>query len=114
MKKYNQITTLKGEKKMKKIIKSVKKIISTISLAVLLTPSMVYANTSTQQLDTLIEQNIVPWVQKGGMVIGFVGALMFAAGWRNDDADSKSRGINTLISGFMIAGIATAYKSFVS
>lgn len=94
-------------------IKTNKKI-TALSLILTLLPSKVLAATNVAALDNLITQQIVPWVQRGGMVIAFVGALMFAAGWRNDDADSKARGVNTLISGFMIAGIASAYTAFIS
>lgn len=94
-------------------IKTNKKI-TALFLILTLLPSKVLAATNVAALDNLITQQIVPWVQRGGMVIAFVGALMFAAGWRNDDADSKARGVNTLISGFMIAGIASAYTAFIS
>jgi len=105
---------------MKKFIAKVRKdekakrILSMVMLVFLLIPSMVYASAGTEKLDNLVEQQIVPWVQKAGFLIAFVGGIMFAAGWRNDDADSKARGINTLISGFMIAGIATGYRVFVA
>lgn len=68
----------------------------------------------TKKIDDLIKEVIVPWVQKIGLVIGFIGGIMFALGWRNDDADSKSRGLQTMISGFMVAGVATSYDLFVS
>lgn len=81
-----------------------------------LLPTAVYASggsgADTTKIDTIINDVIVPWVQKLGLVIGFVGAIMFALGWRNDDADSKSRGIQTLISGFMAWGVASMYSSF--
>lgn len=99
---------------MKKKIKKLREKILLLTLSITLIPTTVFANPNVAALDNLITQQIVPWVQRGGMVIAFVGGLMFAAGWRNDDADSKARGVNTLISGFMIAGIATAYTAFVS
>ncbi len=98
------------KRKMEKTIKKVSYL--TLSLTLTLIPNVAFG-ADTSKLDNLINTQIVPWVQKGGLVIAFVGALMFAAGWRNDDADSKARGVNTLISGFMIAGIATAYSAFV-
>lgn len=93
--------------------KNILKKISILTLVFGLLSTKVFAAPNVAALDNLITEQIVPWVQRGGMVIAFVGGLMFAAGWRNDDADSKARGVNTLISGFMIAGVATAYTAFV-
>ena len=96
---------------MKREMKKISRRVSTLALSLSLLPTVAFG-ADTAKLDNLVNTQIVPWVQKGGMVIAFVGGLMFAAGWRNDDADSKARGVNTLISGFMIAGVATAYSAF--
>lgn len=56
---------------------------------------------------------LVPWIQKLGGVVMFVGGIMFALGTKNDDADSKTRGVNTLIAGAMVIGVATAYPVFL-
>lgn len=49
---------------------------------------------------------IAGWVNKFGFAIAFVGAVMFAMGFRNDDAEGKTRGLRTLIAGFIVAAVA--------
>lgn len=81
------------------------------TVVILSTRTVSAGSADTTKIDTVVTTIIVPWVEKIGLVIAFVGAIMFAAGWRNDDADSKSRGLQTLVSGFMMAGVAKAYDT---
>ena len=50
------------------------------------------------------------WVTRLGMVIMFIGGVMFALGWKQEDASQKSTGINTIIAG----AIATALGGMVA
>lgn len=52
---------------------------------------------------------IAGWINKFGFAIAFVGAVMFAMGFRNDDAEGKTRGLRTLISGFIVAAVAMKF-----
>lgn len=91
-----------------------KAIIQTFIMAsIIVIPNLAFANANTAPLDNIITTIVVPWVQRLGMVIAFIGAIMFALGWRNDDADSKARGISTLVSGFMASGVAGLYSQFI-
>ena len=45
------------------------------------------------------------WVNKFGAVLAFVGALMLAMGFRNNDAEGKTQGIRVLITGVMVLAI---------
>lgn len=56
---------------------------------------------------------LVPWVGRLGGAITFIGAIMFALGFKDDDAESKSRGLKTLIAGCMIIGIALSSSIFL-
>lgn len=49
---------------------------------------------------------IAGWVNKFGFAIAFIGAIMFAMGFRNDDAEGKTRGLRALISGLIVAAVA--------
>lgn len=55
---------------------------------------------------------IAKWVTRLGGVVIFVGGIMFALGWKSDDADQKSRGIQTMIAGAMVAAIAGITGTF--
>lgn len=55
---------------------------------------------------------LATWIGRIGLVIGFVGAIQFAMGIKDSDADSKSKGLMTLASGFVVFGICTAYDAF--
>jgi len=52
------------------------------------------------------------WVTRLGMVIMFAGAVMFALGWKSDDAEGKSRGIGTIISGAIVTAVAALTPTF--
>ena len=46
------------------------------------------------------------------LVILFVGGVMFGLGWKNDDADGKTRGINTIIAGAIVVAVAGLSSQF--
>lgn len=55
---------------------------------------------------------IVDWVARIGLVIGFIGAVQFAMGFKDDSADGKTRGLMCLASGFIVFAVAKAYDMF--
>lgn len=55
---------------------------------------------------------IVDWVARIGLVIGFIGAVQFALGFKDDNADGKTRGLMCLASGFIVFAVAKAYDMF--
>jgi hypothetical protein len=57
---------------------------------------------------------LATWIGRIGLVIGFIGAIQFAMGIKDSDADSKSKGLMTLASGFVVFGLCTAYSTFFS
>lgn len=70
--------------------------------------------TSTEGVDTFntVVQFIVDWVARIGLVIGFIGAVQFALGFKDDSADGKTRGLMCLASGFIVFAVAKAYDMF--
>jgi hypothetical protein len=67
------------------------------------------ANTDT--IDNFIDF-ACEWLQKIGAVIALVGGVMFALGWQRDDAEGKSRGLMTIMAGFMLVAVATSKQLF--
>ena len=59
-----------------------------------------------------VVQFIVDWVARIGLVIGFIGAIQFALGFKDDSADGKTRGLMCLASGFIVYAVAKAYDMF--
>ena len=57
---------------------------------------------------------IVDWVARIGLVIGFIGAVQFAMGCKDDSADGKTRGLMCLASGFIVFAVAKAYDMFTA
>lgn len=53
-----------------------------------------------------VMEPVTTWIGRlGGVVIG-LGGIMFALGFRNDDADSKTRGLQTMVAGALTMAIA--------
>lgn len=52
------------------------------------------------------------WIGRIGLVIGFIGAVMFGLAIKNDDADAKTRGLMTMASGFVVYAITKALDLF--
>ena len=77
----------------------------------ILTHSKVLADSNTQSIDSFIDF-ACDWLTKIGGVIGLVGGVMFALGWQREDAEGKSRGLMTLMAGFMLVAIAQSKGLF--
>ena len=61
--------------------------------------------------NTVIEF-IVDWVARIGLVVGFIGAVQCALGFKDASADGKTRGLMCLASGFIVFAVAKAYNMF--
>ena len=71
----------------------------------------VYAASNTESIDSFINF-ACDWLTKIGGVIALVGGVMFALGWQREDAEGKSRGLMTLMAGFMLVAIAQSKGLF--
>ncbi len=69
---------------------------------------------TTQGVDQFnqIIQFFAEWIGRIGLVIGFVGGIMFALAIKNDDPDQKQRGLMTLASGFVVFALTKALDLF--
>lgn len=52
------------------------------------------------------------WIGRIGLVVGFIGAVMFGLAIKNDDADAKTRGLMTMASGFVVYAVTFALDMF--
>lgn len=68
--------------------------------------------TSADALWGIMTNLIQTWVTRLGGVVMFVGGVMFGLGWKNDDADQKSRGISTIIAGAIVVAVAGLTSQF--
>lgn len=53
------------------------------------------------------------WIKAIGGVVAFVGGVMFALGWQREDSEGKTRGLQTMMAGFMVVAIAMGYEMFM-
>ena len=77
----------------------------------ILAEARVFANSNTSSIDSFINF-ACDWLTKIGGVIALVGGVMFALGWQREDAEGKSRGLMTLMAGFMLVAIAQSKGLF--
>lgn len=52
------------------------------------------------------------WIGRIGLVVAFVGGVMFALAIKNDDAEAKTRGLMTLASGFVVFALTLSLQLF--
>ena len=112
IKTMNKVSGIQDNMKNTRFTKKAPKLIATTCSAVLvtLTPTMAFA-ASTDTIDVFVAE-IGKWLVKIGVVIAMVGGIMFALGWQREDAEGKSRGLLTLMAGFMIAAIGASPAAF--
>ena len=70
------------------------------------------ASASVDALWNTVANLIETWVTRLGGVVLFVGGIMFGLGWKNDDADGKTRGIQTMIAGGIVIAVAQLTGTF--
>jgi len=102
-------------KKLLKIKNNVKQKLTILSGTILSTfillNNRVLAASNTGSIDSFINF-ACDWLTKIGGVIALVGGVMFALGWQREDAEGKSRGLMTLMAGFMLVAIAQSKNLF--
>ena len=102
-------------RKLKNLFKKLKEkfnvISGTIVSTMILAETKVFAESNTESIDGFIDF-ACEWLTKIGGVIALVGGVMFALGWQREDAEGKSRGLMTLMAGFMLVAIAQSKNLF--
>ncbi len=105
----NLINNIKNKKT--KIKEKITVFTGTFASAMVLAHSKVLADSNTASIDSFINF-ACDWLTKIGGVIALVGGVMFALGWQREDAEGKSRGLMTLMAGFMLVAIAQSKNLF--
>lgn len=54
----------------------------------------------------------VKWIKRVGLLVAFVGGVMFALAIKNNDAEQKQAGLLTLVAGFVVAALCGAVNMF--
>ena len=52
------------------------------------------------------------WLGRAGLVVALIGGIMFGFAIKNDDADSKQRGITTMISEIVVFAVTKSLELF--
>ena len=112
--KGDQVHELVNEVQNTKFTKKVPMKIATFCSTMLvgLMPTVVFAaGSNTSSIDKFVEF-ICDWLVKIGAVVMLVGGVMFALGWQREDAEGKTRGLQTLMAGAMVVAIGKAPDVF--
>lgn len=111
---FTRNTELTPEQRDRKRARAVNRITAGF-MAVMMMSSLfgitAFADDGVDTFNTVVEF-IVDWVARIGLVIGFIGAVQFAMGFKDDSADGKTRGLMCLASGFIVFAVAKAYDMF--
>lgn len=103
------------KKVMKKDRRKIARIGTTIwcflLMTVMFTMTVFGAGANTGTIDKFIDF-VCEWLVKIGAVVMMVGGVMFALGWQREDADGKTRGLQTLMAGAMVAAIGASPSIF--
>lgn len=68
-------------------------------------------NAGEEQFNKVIKL-FADWIGRIGLVVTFVGAIMFALSIKNDDAEAKTRGLMTLASGIVVFAVTKSLDLF--
>ena len=86
-------------------------IVACTLLAFLVASGTVFAADADAMWNT-VATLLQTWVTRVGGVIMFLGSVMLGLGYKNDDAEGKSRGVSTLIAGGIVIGAAQLTAQF--
>ena len=95
----------------KKIPKKIATICSAMLVAMLPTTAFAAGNADTSTIDGFVDF-ACSWLIKIGLVVMLVGGVMFALGWQRDDAEGKTRGLQTVMAGAMVAALGKSPDIF--
>jgi len=98
--------------KNNKLIKRISSLLYLFFCSFVLGVNWIYAvGSNTSSIDGFITF-ICDWLFKIGGVVALIGGVMFALGWQREDAEGKSRGLMTMMAGFMVIAISQSKGLF--
>ena len=101
---------------IKRVGRILRRNLPTLAICAAMTIMMVgqvYADPDADSLWKTVADLLKTWVTRLGGTVMFVGGIMFGLGWKNDDADGKTRGINTVIAGAIVCAVAVSAGTFM-
>ena len=102
---------VKEVKFTKKAPAFIAKVCAGLLVGLLPATSVFAAGSNTQSIDKFVDF-ACDWLFKIGGVVMLVGGVMFALGWQREDAEGKTRGLQTLMAGAMVAALGKAPDIF--
>lgn len=57
---------------------------------------------------------ILPWITRLGGVVILIGAIEFGLGFKDNDADSKTKGMRTIIAGCIVTAVGLSANTFLA
>lgn len=101
------------QRKIKKILTLISLVLMMLSMlsTVALASGTPPSGQAVTDFDNIIKF-IAGWIGKLGLVVGFIGAVQLGFAFKNDDADGKTKGLRTLISGFIVFAITQTLSLF--
>lgn len=85
-------------------------IAASVMLAVSLMTVTCFADAEAAYQETI--NFFVTWFRRVGVMVAFVGAIMFGLAIKNDDAERKQSGLITMVAGFVVAALCAAVDMF--
>lgn len=61
---------------------------------------------------TSVVNFFVKWIKRVGLLVAFVGGVMFALAIKNNDAEQKQAGLLTMVAGFVVSALCQAIDMF--
>lgn len=96
-----------------------------LSLTMMLTTMMLTASSAfaddtsggggSSKAEAMFNKTIVffaDWIGRVGLVVAFVGAVMFGFSVKSDDPEGKQRGLTTMVAGFIVFAVTKSLNLF--
>lgn len=105
--------------KKSNLIKKVKKAALCISVFLLVSASAVVVASATPAATagvdawTNVMNFLIPWIWRLGGAVMLVGGIMFGLAFKGDDADGKTRALQTLIAGAIVTAVGVSSNVFL-
>lgn len=110
-----KLTTLKKRNKAAKLFVTLSTVAIMIAACTIVASAAGGAGGGSTGAEAAYQSTInffITWIRRVGMMVAFVGAIMFGLSIKNDDAERKQAGLITMIAGFVVAALCAASSMF--